>query len=268
MKELFENLVRDNPWITNLIWSFVALVVGIILYLLITRLFLNKLEGKSRRIFKGRRSDTYVKLFRSINRYLFFVILVLVILRINGVNITAMATGVGVVGIIFGFAIQDALKDIIKGIDIMADSYFHVGDVIREGKYTGQVLTIGIKTTKLEDVYEKNIVSISNRNIEEVEVLSHMINIDVPLPYELKSDEAERVIGTVLSALGDMDKVEKAEYRGVNDFADSSVKYHIKVYCAPADKVQVRRDALSCVQRCLEASDVHIPFMQVDIHQK
>ena len=261
-------ILAQNPWILKLAYSLLALVIGVIVYLLFTNLLLKRLEKRDRKFLRGRRTDTYVKLFRSINRYLFFVILLLVILHINGVNITAMATGVGVMGIVFGFAIQDALKDIIKGIDIMADSYFHVGDVIRVGEYTGQVLSIGIKTTKLEDVFEKNIVSISNRNIEQVEVLSHMINIDVPLPYELQSAQAEKVMETILGSLSDMEKVEKAEYRGVNEFADSSVNYHVKVYCQPVDKVQVRRDALSCIQRCLEEADVHIPFKQLDIHQK
>ena len=115
----------------------------------------------------------------------------MIILNIYDVDVTSLATGVGVAGIIFGFAIQDALKDIIKGIDIISDSYYRVGDIIRTNGYTGKVLAIGIKTTRIEDIYEKNIVSISNRNIEKVEVLSHMINIDIPLPYELKVTPAE-----------------------------------------------------------------------------
>ena len=268
MKEFFENLFRENPWVLNLLYSLLTLVIGIALYATMTHLFLKRLDRKDRKIFRGKKSDTYVKLFISINRYVFFIILILIILKINGVNITAMVTGVGILGIIFGFAIQDALKDVIKGVDIMADSYYHVGDVIRVGEYTGRVLAIGIKTTKLEDVYEKNVISISNRNIEKVEVLSHMINIDIPLPYELKKEAAEAVIGKILSEIRELKKVENAEYRGVNEFAESSVKYQIKVYCPPTEKVQIRRDALSTILRCLEEEDIHIPFNQLDVHQK
>ena len=179
-----------------------------------------------------------------------------------------MVTGVGIIGIIFGFAIQDALKDIVKGIDIIADSYYRVGDIIRVDNYTGKVLAIGIKTTKLEDIYEKNIVSISNRNIEKVEVISHMINIDIPLPYDLKLSEATNVINYIVDNIKRIDKVENVEYRGVNSFADSSIKYQIKVYCNPIDKVQTRRDALTCILRCLEERGISIPFNQLDIHQK
>jgi small conductance mechanosensitive channel len=231
-------------------------------------MILKKLENKKLKRVKGNNYSTYVKLFKSIIRYLVIIILIFVLLKINGVNITAMATGVGVVGIVFGFAIQDAVKDIIKGFDIITDSYYKVGDVIRVDKYTGVVLAIGIKTTKLEDIFEKNIVSISNRNIEKVEVLSHMINIDIPLPYEVKLKEAEKTINYIVNNIEKIDKVEKVEYRGVNEFADSSIKYQIKVYCQPIDKVQTRRNSLTCILKCLEEKDIHIPFTQIDIHQK
>ena len=234
-----------------------------------SKLFVNKIEtNQNYRLLKGKKSNTYFRLFRSINRYLFFMILLFIILRINGVNISSMVTGVGVLGIVFGFAIQDALKDIIKGFDIITDSYYHVGDIIRVDKYTGKVLAIGIKTTRLEDIYEKNIVSVSNRNIEKVEVLSHMMNIDIPLPYDLKVTDAEETVKEITKRIKEIKKVENAEYRGINEFGESSVKYHIKVYCPPQDILQTRRDALTCIIKCLEERDIHIPFNQIDVHQK
>lgn len=263
-----KDILNDNPWILNILYSILAIVISVILYLLISHSFFSKLEKKNYKIFKNNKSNTYIKLMKSIGRYIFIIVLLFIILKINGVNITAMIAGVGVFGIIFGFAIQDALKDVIKGIDIIADSYYQVGDIIRVNKYTGKVLSIGIKTTKIEDVFEKNIVSISNRNIEEVEVISHMINIDIPLPYELKLKEAEKTIDYITKKIEKLDNVEYVEYRGVNKLADSSILYQVKVYSAPSDKVQARRDALTCIIKCLEEKDIHVPYNQIDVHQK
>ncbi len=263
-----EEFIKENTWLVNIFKSLLIILIAILIYMFFSKLFISKLEKRNYKVFKSRKSGTYLKLFKSINRYLYILILIFIILKINGVNITAMVTGVGVIGIIFGFAIQDALKDIIKGFDIIADSYYQVGDIISVDKYTGKVLAIGIKTTRLEDIYEKNIISISNRNIEKVEVLSHMINIDIPLPYDLKLKDAEKAIDYIVKNIKKIDKVENVEYRGVNNFADSSIKYQIKVYCAPIDKVQTRRDALTCILKCLEEKDIHIPFNQIDIHQK
>ena len=264
----FFKLIDDNPWILNVLYSLIAILSTIVLYFLFINFIIGKIEKKYHTKLKSKKSNTYIKLFKSLVRYIFIIVLLFVLLRINGVNITAMVTGVGVFGIVFGFAIQDALKDIIKGIDIITDSYYQVGDIIRVDKYTGKVLAIGIKTTKLEDIFEKNIVSISNRNIEKVEVLSHMINIDIPLPYDLSLKEAESTIKYITKEISKMEKVENVEYRGVNDFADSSIKYQIKVYCHPVDKVQTRRDSLTCILKCLEEKNISIPFTQIDIHQK
>ena len=143
----FNKLIDNNPWILNIIYSLIAIVTITIVYLVFTNFVISKIEKKYNKIIKSKKSNTYIKLFKSLIRYIFLIVLLFVLLRINGVNITAMVTGVGVFGIIFGFAIQDALKDIIKGMDIIADSYYQVGDIIRVDKYTGKVLSIGIKTT-------------------------------------------------------------------------------------------------------------------------
>ena len=263
-----EKILNENPWIINMFYSILVIIISIGIYILLSNFLFKKMENNINKIFKGKITNTYFKLFRSINRYLYIIIILFIVLKINNVNITAMVTGVGIIGIIFGFAIQDALKDIIKGFDIIADSYYKVGDVVRIDNYTGVVLAIGIKTTRLEDIFEKNIISISNRNIEKVEILSHMINIDIPLPYDLKLEEAEKTIEYIKENIEKIKTVEKVEYRGVNEFDNSSIKYQIKVYALPVDKVQTRRDSLTCILKCLEEKNIHIPFTQIDIHQK
>ncbi len=261
-------IIDDNPWILNIVYSIIAIIVAVICYLIISNYIIGKLENKKYKILSGKKSKTYIKLIRSVTRYLITIVVFFVILKINGVNISSMVAGVGVFGVIFGFAIQDALKDVIKGLDIIADSFYQVGDIIRTNNYTGKVLAIGIKTTKIEDVFEKNIVSISNRNIEKVEVLSHMININIPLPYELKVKEYESLINYIVSEIEKIEKVENVEYRGVNELAESCIKHQIKVYCQPIDKIQTRRDALTCIVRCLEEKNISVPYNKLDVFQK
>ena len=62
--------------------------------------------------------------------------------------------------------------------------------------------------------------------------------------------------------------INNCEYRGVNDFAESSIKYQIKVYCNPIHKVQIRRDSLRCIMLILNKHNISIPYNQMDIHNK
>ena len=263
LKKVFESMSKYN-----LIRSIVIIIVSIVIYNVLIFLITKISEKGTKKLLNTKKGKTYIKLVKSIIRYIFIIITLLVLLQANGIDVSSMLAGVGIISVIIGFAVQDALKDIIKGFDIISDSYYQVGDVIKYGDIEGKVISIGIKTTKVEDVRSFNLISVSNRNIEQVEVVSHLINIDVPMPYELKVEDAESVIMDIVSLVKSLNNVEECEYRGVNDLADSSVKYQIKVYCKPLDKMQVRRDSLRCVLLGLEKNNIAVPYNQLDIHQK
>lgn len=258
----------NNDLLMMIFKSIFSIVVSIILYNIFVVVIGASINKSGFGKLSNKKKATYLKMLKSIIRYVLLVINVLIILKIFGINITSMLAGVGIIGIILGFAVQDALKDIIKGIDIIADNYYQVGDVIKYNDITGKVISIGLKTTKLEDVNTFNMVSISNRNIEQVEVVSNLINIDVPISYEVSLDKAERVINDIVESIKKHDGVNKCEYRGVNDLADSSIKYQIKVYCNPINKVQIRRDSLRYILVGLDKHNLSVPYNQIDVHQK
>ena len=258
----------NNDLLIMIVKSLFSILISIIIYNVFVMIIGSSINRGGLGKLSTKKKATYLKMLKSIIRYVLIVINVLVILKIFGINITSMLAGVGIIGIIIGFAIQDALKDIIKGIDIIADNYYHVGDVIKYGDITGKVLSIGLKTSKLEDVYTFNIVSISNRNIEKVEIVSNLINIDIPISYDVKLVDAEEAVKDIVETIKAHKKVINCEYRGVNDLADSSIKYQIKVYCNPIDKVQIRRDALRYVLVGLDKHHLSVPYNQIDVHQK
>ena len=258
------NLINE-VWQAQLIKSIIIIIMSIVLYKSVTVIFKEKDSSK---LFGSKKGKTYMKMMKSIIRYIFIIVTALIILQINGINVGSMLAGVGILGVVIGFAVQDALKDIIKGFDIISDSYYQVGDIIKYGDLEGKVLVIGLKTTKIEDIYTKNIISIANRNIDQVEIVSTMVNIIVPMPYEVKLESAEKAIEDILKLINEIKDIEKSEYRGVDKLADSSINYHIKVYCNPALKPQIRRDVLRCVLLGLDKNNISVPYNQIDVHNK
>ncbi len=53
------------------------------------------------------------------------------------------------VGVAIGFASQDLLKNIFGGLMILFDKPFQIGDKIESGKYYGEVLEIGLRSTRV-----------------------------------------------------------------------------------------------------------------------
>lgn len=250
----------------NIVQSIVVVVIIYVLYKIIDRfIFKNKTATK---FFVGNRSMTFINLLRNATKYIFLFLGVLIILQINGVNVTSLMAGVGIISIVVGLALQDALKDIIKGFNILSDSYFKVGDVIKYKQLEGKVLVIGLKTTKIKDITNQNIISIANRNIEQVEVVSTQLDIELPLSYELKQQEVRKVLDAIVVRILNQKAVSKCEYLGINEFSDSSIKYLIRIQCNPATKYQTKRDSQVIIIEELEHNNIEIPYNQIDVHTK
>ena len=214
------------------------------------------------------KSRTYLRLTRSIFRYVFIILTILIILQINGVDVSSLLAGVGILSVIVGLAVQDALKDIIRGFSILSEEYYSIGDVITYKQNTGKVIALGLKTTKIEDLKTGNIISIANRNIEQVEVNSNQLYINFPMPYEISVDKAEKVTASIVEHIKELNDVEDAKYIGVTELADSSIKYLLKIICPPERVLQVRRDCYGVILRVLDKNKISVPYTQIDIHQR
>ena len=258
----------DNIWHTQVINSIIIAILSIILYRSLVY-FINKSESKTKsNFFLSNKGKTYVKLIKSILRYIFLVITIIILLQINGVDVSSVLAGVGILGVVFGLAIQDWLKDIIRGGSILSDNYFSVGDIVNYKCIEGKVLVIGLKTTKIQELKTGYIKSIANRNIDEIDIVSNIIYIDVPMPYELPVKEAEKVIDGIVEKIKESENVNDCRYVSVNELSASYINYYLQLECNQLFKLQVRRDALRTVLLELEKNNIAVPYTQIDIHSK
>lgn len=260
----FINQIIDNLWVQRVFWALVVIIASVIIYQIAKRVLATH-EKRKNKFLSNKKNKTFTRMLRSIIRYILIIADALIILQIFGVDISSMLAAAGIASVVIAFAVKDALQDIVRGFDIISDNYYNVGDIVKIGTVEGKVLAVGLKTTKIEDINTKNTVSIANRNVVEVEILSDMIDIDVPLPYELPLKDAEKVLAEAVQNLEQQDLIKTAEYRKVSDFADSSMNYRIKVYGDPALRPQVRRDALHTIATTLSQHHISIPYPHLDL---
>lgn len=262
-----EKLVKlwEDAEKSKIINSIIIIAVSVIIYKII--IFLIE-KGEKKELLSSKKSKTYLKLIKSLLRYVFIVITALMVLQTNGVNVSSVLAGVGVLGVVFGLAIQDWIKDIIRGSSILSDNYFAVGDVVKYKDIEGKVLVIGLKTTKIQDIKTGNIISIANRNIEEVQIVSEFTYINIPMPYEVPVNKAEKTVEKIVKVINQKENVEGCRYLGVNELADSSINYLIEIKSNPLKKLQVRRDALGIILLEMGKDGIEVPYTQIDIHEK
>lgn len=215
-----------------------------------------------------KRRRTYGRMVKSLICTVLVVIIILVILQAVGINVTSMLASVGVASVIIGFALQDALKDMIRGIEIITGNYYEIGDLIKFGDNLGEVQSITLRTTKIQDINTMNIVSIANRNIDKVEVDTGYIYIPVPLPYNLKIEKADEIMKEIAKKIEKDELATSAEYQGLSKIDSSSLNYQVVVTSEPLNRLQARRNALHAIVETLEAYKVSIPYEQLDVHTR
>jgi MscS family membrane protein len=177
----------------KVIWSVIFSVLGLYIIKLITRVL---------EVF-AERSTRYRITIKSIVPIvrIFGWILILYII-IAGIFRPPVATVIAVtasVGIAVGFAAQDILKNIFGGIMILFDRPFQVGDKIQLGDYYGEVIKIGLRSTKIVTADDSTVTipngelmnkSVSNTNYGEpnCQVVS-----EIYLPIEIDTDRVREI---------------------------------------------------------------------------
>ncbi|MBQ7254796.1 MAG: mechanosensitive ion channel family protein [Oscillospiraceae bacterium] len=265
MAELLQSMERTA--LNRVILSVLIVVAAFVLWRIV-HYSVKKMNEKRGRDGLTGNAGTAVSVIYSIARALLFAVVLLWVLQINGVNVTSMVAGLGIAGAIVGLALQDLLKDIIMGVQIVADDFYKVGDVIVYGDVTGQVISFNLRSTKIRNIDDASIVTISNRNISDTRKLSNLFLLDVPLPYEADYRHVHETLETIAAQIAGVEGVERCEYKGTQRFDGSAIIYRINLYCPPERKWHIWRAAHKLLQEGLEAADLHIPYQQIDIHTK
>lgn len=115
---------------------------------------------------KSQRSLTVARLVCNLIKWIIAVVLVIVVLAVWGVDTTALITGAGVITLVVGLGMQSLIEDVVAGLFIVFENEFNVGDIITVDGFRGEVVSIGIRTTKLRQL--GNIKIYNNSDIRSV----------------------------------------------------------------------------------------------------
>lgn len=228
--------------------------------------------AKKNKKFDARKINTIRSLLCSVIKYVVWIFAILALLGLYGVNTAALVTGLGVVSLVVGLAFQDILKDVLVGTSILFENWFAIGDLVKINDFTGTVISVGLKATRLQ-AYTGEIKIISNRNISEV--INYSLDktlavVDIPVSYETKIDKAEKILQVTAATLKEKIPflVEEPEVLGVQQLADSSVVFRIAGKCKPAKHFAVERQMKKEFKNALDKNGIKIPYMQIEVHNE
>ncbi|SDA19681.1 small conductance mechanosensitive channel [Ruminococcus sp. YE71] len=211
-------------------------------------------------------TGTFTTAALGIIRVAVMLLTAIAVLQINGVNVTSLVAGLGIVSVIVGLALQDMLKDVIMGIHILSDNFFRVGDVVKYGDIEGTVVDFNLHTTKIRSIDTRDVMVVCNRCIDTVVKRSTMTDIDIGLSYEDDYRRVNEVMKGICARIGGMEGIDRCEYKGTQDFGESAVIYRVRIFCRPEQRPELRRCCLRLIQYELTRAGLRIPYQQIDVH--
>lgn len=254
--------ISSYRFIFTLCVTAVTVVVWLLLRHMIHR-FTDRITGEG--TLSGRK-HTYLTLSLNLVRGILVVIALMLVLQIHGVNVSSLITGLGIVGAIVGLALQDMLKDVIMGCNILTGEFYVVGDVVKYGDLVGEVIQFSLRSTKIRDLATDNIVTISNRNVFEVARVSNEVFVTIPTSYEDDPTAVESFMEELVEEIRELDDVEDCVFLGLKTLNKFSVDYLFCVFAAPTVHNAVRRRVQGLARHRFAEKGFTIPYPQMDIH--
>ena len=248
----------------KMIWTLVILAAAIAIWIII-----RTIARKQMKKINNQKVERNGHIVLTAVKVVVMFLAIILILQVNGINITSLVAGLSLTTVVIGFALQSLLADWIMGATIMAERFFVIGDVVQIGDVAGRVTEITLKTTHVQSMITGDMVSISNRNVSIATVLSDWLEILVPFPYETKSGDMARMLEAMLNEMRKIDGIKGGEVKGLQSFDASQITQLIRLHVDdPYRKAQLKREAQGVVLTKFEEFGVSIPFNQLDVHIK
>lgn len=245
----------------------VYIIMAIILYAILKRIIDRTV--KSKRI--DNRKMTIISLVNNIIKYIIFIFMILSILKVYGVDTSSIVASIGILGLVIGLAIQDIISDFLKGVFIIFDNQYTIGDFVEINGFKGEVISLGLMNTKIKGI-NGEVKILSNSSFKEVtnysmKNTSLLINLDVA--YGTDIDKLESVLNSIREEVLKIENV-KGNYNllGISEFSSSSIKYLVSIETLPNRHYQIRRDYLKIIYRVFKENNIEIPYNKLDVNIK
>lgn len=143
---------------SKIFYSAIIFILAYVFLKIITKLFSiwAELNIKHRVTIKG-----FIPVIRIVVWIGAFTFVIVAIIKPPMATVLAFTASIGVA---IGFASQDLLKNIFGGIIIVIDKPFKAGDKVKIGEYYGEIVEIGLRSTRLVTP-DDNLVSVPNSEV-------------------------------------------------------------------------------------------------------
>ncbi len=223
----------------------------------------------------NRMDDQLLPLLQKLGQILIVSGAVIQVLRIMDVNVTAIIAGLSIGGLALALAAQDTVKNFIGSLMIFVDSPFQVGDWIEAGGFSGEVVEVGFRSTRLK-LLDTSIVSIPNGNLANMSVVNsgmrvyRLMNVTLGITYGTSPEKIEAFIEGLRKLIMEHPVTHKENhYVHLTALADSSLNILFRVPLLVPDyasELKNKEEILLAIIRLAEQIGVEFAFPSTSVY--
>jgi small-conductance mechanosensitive channel len=257
-----------NEWLTALgdyITAERLLNLTRALILLTAGLLLASLLGRAtRRLTAERLPPQQSLLARRLVYYLTLALFLVAGLHQLGFQLSVLLGAAGVLSVAIGFASQTSASNLVSGLFLIFEQPFHIGDVIRVGDTTGEVLAIDLLSVKLR-TFDNIFVRLPNESLikTEVRTLSRfpIRRADLQIGVDYGSDLGE--VREALLGVAERNPLCLDEPQPViifQGFGDSAMNLQFSVWATRDNYLKLKTGIQEEIKTAFDERGIAIPF--------
>ena len=283
MYGLVDSLSQLDLSAIALAWIFRIYYIGLILILAYVgyKIFKGVLISWLKDVAKKTKTDldvVLIPIFEKIGIVIILIVAVILLLNYFGVNVTVFVAGLGVAGLVVAFAAQDTLSNFFAGIFLLVDRPFVMGNtiILENGDYC-EVLHVGLRSTRLYDIFTFDMVVMPNNKLANMNVVNvsmpdkrQKITIEVPVAFDSDMENVEKILLDVAAKHPNAFKDKKdAPVVRLSSFGENAAVY--KIFFVVDDwnnRWRVAHEIRKEVLTRFRNEGIQIPFPQRVVHMK
>ena len=259
VKEM-DNAVEAD--LTQIPKALITIIIFAIVYQLITKFLSQLLQNL-------KVQDSLRKLaIRFVKVLLFFVIFMIIASQL-GINTNSILAIFSLLGLAISLSVQNLISNLANAISILTNKPFVVGDYIQVAGVEGTVLDISFMYTKLATINEEYIYltnstigtsTVTNFTNHPIRRITHVLDLSYDAPIDKVKLAIKSAIDSEPLVLKD-----KEIYIAVSEYAESSIRYTVRVYSESKDFIACRDRLLERYKDAFDKENLSIPYKTITI---
>jgi small conductance mechanosensitive channel len=254
----------NNFW--NIVIWFAVLFIGII----VVKIMLNII----RKIMNKTKMEKVTQSFLyNIVKFLFYLVLILILLNMIGVEMTGILTTISALLLAVGMALQSNISNLANGIVLVTTHLVKKGDFISVNGVDGSVEDINFLFTTIMTTDNKKI-TIPNSDLVNNPVTNYganktrRVDFTFGVAYESDTELVKKIILDVMHSNGKVLLEPKAPFCKLKTLNASSIDFFANCWVDNEDYWDVYYYIIEHVYNEFKRNDISIPYNQIEVRER